>query len=204
MIIVFGLVLLVAAVIVGVAAVLGNAGAAHTLAHPFSVLGYHLTGSTGTLFLSGIVVGALGLLGLTVLLGGARRTSRRGREARQGLRRSRRETAAVSQHRDELLDQREAARADTATVSQHRDELLDQREAARADTASATGNSSRNGSPLPGQDSGSGRSWQRLFRPPAAHSPEAASPPAAAPAPPADLLMTGETADPRAEAAAGT
>ncbi len=158
MIIIFGLVLLVAAVVVGAAGVLGNAGAAHTFAHPFSVLGYHLTGSTGTLFLDGIVVGAVGLLGLIVLLGGARRTSRRGREARQGLRQSRRETA---------------------TVSQDRDDLLDQRDAARADTAPATGNGSQNGSPRPGQDSGSGRSWQRLFRPSAAPSQEVASPPAA-------------------------
>ena len=80
------------------------------------MFGYHVTGSTGTLFLYGIVVGALGLLGLTILLGGARRTSRRGREARHGLTRSRRETAAVSRDRDDLLDQRETARAYTAST----------------------------------------------------------------------------------------
>ena len=75
-----------------------------------------MTGSTGTLFLYGIVVGALGLLGLSLLLAGARRTSRRGREARRGLIRSRRETAAVSQDRDDLIDQRETARAYTAST----------------------------------------------------------------------------------------
>ena len=80
MIIILGLIVLVAAVVVGVAGVLGNDGSAHALSH-FSVLGYHVTGSAGTLFLSGIVVGAAGLLGLSLLLAGARRSSRRGRFA---------------------------------------------------------------------------------------------------------------------------
>jgi hypothetical protein len=44
-----------------------------------------VTGSTGALFLYGIVVGVAGLLGLSLLLAGARRTSRRGRVARRGL-----------------------------------------------------------------------------------------------------------------------
>ncbi len=112
MIIILGLIILVAALIVGVAGVLGNGGSAHAVAH-FSVLGYHLTGSAGTLFLSGIVVGAAGLLGLSLLLAGARRTSRRGSAARRGLRQSRRETAAASQERDDLIEQRDAARAST-------------------------------------------------------------------------------------------
>jgi hypothetical protein len=47
MIIILGLVVLVAAVVVGVAGVLGNRGIGHELAHPFSVLGYHVTGSEG-------------------------------------------------------------------------------------------------------------------------------------------------------------
>jgi len=116
MIIVIGLVILIAAVVAGVAGVLSNTGSGHALTHPFAVFGYHVTGSTGTLFLYGIVVGALGLLGLSLLLAGARRTSRRGREARRGLTQSRRETAAVSQDRDDLLGQRETARAYTAST----------------------------------------------------------------------------------------
>jgi hypothetical protein len=114
MIIILGLVILVAALIVGVAGVLGNGGSTHAVGH-FSVLGYHLTGSAGTLFLSGIVVGAAGLLGLSLLLAGARRTSRRGAAARRGLRQSRRETAAASQERDDLIGQRDTARAYTAS-----------------------------------------------------------------------------------------
>src|SRR5271165_5429395 len=116
MIIIIGLVILIAAVVAGVAGVLSNSGSGHPLTHHFAVFGYHVTGSTGTLFLYGIVVGALGLLGLSLLLAGARRTSRRGREARRGLTQSRRETAAASADRDDLLDQRQTARAHTAST----------------------------------------------------------------------------------------
>jgi hypothetical protein len=113
MIVIIGLVILVAAVIAGVAGVLTNSGHAHATGH-FAVFGYHVTGSTGTLFLYGIVVGAVGLAGLSLLLAGARRTSRRGRAARQDLRQSRRETAAVSQDRDDLLGQRDTAGSQAA------------------------------------------------------------------------------------------
>ena len=68
MIVILGLVILLAAVIIGVAGVLGNGGSGHALAHGFSVFGYHVTGSTGTLFLTGIVVGAVALAGLSLLL----------------------------------------------------------------------------------------------------------------------------------------
>jgi hypothetical protein len=115
MIVILGLVILVAAVVVGVAGVLANGGHAHAVTH-FAVFGYHVTGSTGTLFLYGIVVGALGMLGLSLLLAGARRTSRRGRDARRGLTHSRRETAAVTQDRDDLIGQRQTARAYTAST----------------------------------------------------------------------------------------
>ena len=115
MIIVLGLVILVAAAIAGVAGVLANGGHAHAVTH-FAVFGYHVTGSTGTLFLYGIVVGALALAGLSLLLAGARRTSRRGRDARRGLAQSRRETAAVSADRDDLRGQRDTARAYTAST----------------------------------------------------------------------------------------
>ncbi len=115
MIVILGLVILVAAVIAGVAGVLANGGHAHAVTH-FAVFGYHVTGSTGTLFLYGIVVGALALAGLSVQLAGARRTSRRGRDARRGLAQSRRETAAVSQDRDDLRGQRDTARAYTAST----------------------------------------------------------------------------------------
>ena len=113
MIILIALIVLAAALVVGAAGVLGNGGPAHAVTH-FSVLGYHVTGSSGTVFLYGIIVGAAGLLGLGLLLAGARRTSRRGRTARRRLSQSRRETAAASRERDDLIDQRDSALADTA------------------------------------------------------------------------------------------
>jgi hypothetical protein len=112
MIVILGLVILLAAGIAGAAGVLANGGHAHAVTH-FAVFGYHVTGSTGTLFLYGIVTGALAITGLCLLLAGARRTSRRGRDARRGLARSRRETAAVSQERDDLIGQRDTARGYT-------------------------------------------------------------------------------------------
>jgi hypothetical protein len=114
MVLIIGLVILVAAVAVGVAGVLSNHGSGHALAHPFAVLGYHVTGSAGRLFLYGIVVGAVALLGLGLLLAGARGASRRGAQARLALARSRRETAAASAGRGSLPGQREAARAGAA------------------------------------------------------------------------------------------
>jgi hypothetical protein len=119
MIIILGLLILVAAVVVGVAGVLTNHGSGHVLTHRFAVFGYHVNGSTGRLFLYGIVVGAVAVFGLSLLLTGARRTSRRGRAARQGLTQSRGETAAVRADRDDLIDQREAARAETTSVARN-------------------------------------------------------------------------------------
>ena len=69
MVLFVGLIILVAALIVGVAGVLTNGGGAHALTSGFSVFGYHVTGSTGVLFLYGIVVGALAVFGLSLLLG---------------------------------------------------------------------------------------------------------------------------------------
>lgn len=112
MIVILGLIILIAAVVVGVAGVLTNAGGGHGLTHGFGVFGYHVTGSTGTLFLYGVVVGALAMLGLSLLLAGARRTSRRGQAARRGLAQSRQQNVEARQDRAELIDLREASRAE--------------------------------------------------------------------------------------------
>jgi len=131
MIIIIGVVILIAAVVAGLVGVLSNSGSGHALTQPFAGFGYHVTGPTGTLFLYGIVVGALALLGLSLLLAGARRTSRRGREARRGLTQSRLEAAAVSQDRDDLLGQRETARAYTASTPGNRPAAAPDQPAAR-------------------------------------------------------------------------
>ena len=104
MIVIVGLVVLLVAVIVGFTGVLTNAGPAHPLTENFVVFGYHVTGSTGTLFLFGIVVGVVGMLGMSVLLAGARRTAGRGRDARRELKSSQRETALLYQDRDKQLE----------------------------------------------------------------------------------------------------
>jgi hypothetical protein len=56
------------------------------------------------LFFFGIVVGAVTLLGLSVLLAGARRTAGRGQDARCAPRRSQRETAFLNRDRHALLE----------------------------------------------------------------------------------------------------
>ncbi|MFI6003657.1 hypothetical protein ACIA98_25110 [Streptomyces sp. NPDC051366] len=115
MLVILGLVLLIAALVVGVAGVVTNDGGAHELTGGFSVFGYEVTGSTGTLFLYGIVVGAVALLGLSLLLAGARRTSWRGRDA-YPERTARRETAAVGNDREDVVDQRGIARPQTTSA----------------------------------------------------------------------------------------
>ena len=142
------------------------------------MFGYHVTGSTGTLFLYGIVVGALGLLGLSLLLAGARRTSRRGREARRGLMQSRRETAAVQQDRDDLIDQRETARANSAS------------------SAGTPGDGLARGGRDPGGDEGGQRDRWHLFRSRAA-APQAAETANGdpVPVPPAGVTSDASTAD---------
>jgi hypothetical protein len=150
MIVIAGLVVLAAAAIVGVAGVVANSGHAHAVTD-FAVLGYHVTGSTGTVFLYGTAVGALAMLGLSLLAADAGRSSRRGRTARASLAQSRRETAAVSRHRDELISQRDTARAYT---------VLDEQ---RNFTASTLGDG--DASPRAGRDPGrrgpgrAGRAW---------------------------------------------
>ncbi|WP_199882005.1 hypothetical protein [Streptomyces sp. CB03911] len=123
-----GLLILVVAAVVAVAGIVTNAGGAHELTNSFSVFGHQVTGSTGTLFLFGVIVGAAAMLGLGLLLTGARRSSRRGSAARHGLRDSRREAAAVAQRRDDLVEQRDSARADATLAVRERDDLASQRD----------------------------------------------------------------------------
>lgn len=105
MILILGLIILIAAVIVAVAGIVTNGGSAHQLTNGFSAFGYHVTGSTGTLFLYGIVVGALAMFGLSLIVTSVRRTSRR------DLRQPGREPAA---DREGTVGQRDTHRAETA------------------------------------------------------------------------------------------
>ncbi|MER7760960.1 hypothetical protein [Streptomyces sp. NPDC097619] len=113
MILILGLVILIAAVVIAVAGVMSNLGSAHELTSDFSVFGYHVTSSTGALFLYGIAVGAVGLLGLALLLSAGRRAARRARVAgvTAGAGSTRREAAVADRERDDLIRQRDDARA---------------------------------------------------------------------------------------------
>lgn len=95
MIALVGLIVLIAAVVAGVAAVTGNIGQSHLLPTDFTVFNQHYTGSAGEVFAAGIVVGAVGAIGLALLLTGSLTTTRRHWAVRRELRRSRREVTAT-------------------------------------------------------------------------------------------------------------
>ncbi|MGC5162705.1 hypothetical protein ACLQ3J_08300 [Rhodococcus sp. DT1] len=140
MLILLGLVLLLAAVVVGVVGVLTNGGEEHTITDGFSVFGYEVTGSTGTLFLYGIVVGAVGLLGLALLMSGARRSSRRTRTARREAKDARKEAAKAQKDRDRIAEQNSTLVSDANTA----------RTTPATDTAPATGTAPTTRTPTSG------------------------------------------------------
>ncbi|MBS2961993.1 hypothetical protein KGA66_02965 [Actinocrinis puniceicyclus] len=70
---VVGLLLLAAAVTVGAAGIAANTGSEHQLAGGFTLFGYHLHGSAGRLYLAGLVIGAVAMLGFMMLADGLRR-----------------------------------------------------------------------------------------------------------------------------------
>lgn len=116
MIVIIGLLVLLAAVVVGVVGVATNTGGAHSVGDQFAVLGHPLTGvSTGQLFLYGIVVGVVGMLGLSMLLGTFnRRLASRG--SRRELKGSRRESAELRLDRERLTQQLDDERSEHARV----------------------------------------------------------------------------------------
>jgi hypothetical protein len=112
MTVIIGVVILVAAVIATVVGFLANNGSAHALpSDSFAVFGYHVTGTTGTLLLHGVVLGAVGMLGLALILAGARRSSRRGRAARRDLKRSEQRVAAYDSDESERAHHQSAVPA---------------------------------------------------------------------------------------------
>ena len=116
MIVILGFLLLLAAGGIAVAGLAGNQGSTPA-GESFSLLGQSVTGlSLGQIFLVGLVVGAVGMLGLSMLLGtiNPRSASRR---SRSDLTASRRESAVLRDDRDRLtrrLDDRPTATLDRA------------------------------------------------------------------------------------------
>src|SRR5512144_402514 len=96
--------------------VAANSGSAHSSGDSFLIFGQSLTGlSTRQLFLLGIVVGVVGMLGLAMLFGtfNRRLASRR---SRRELRGSRREGAALRLDRDRLTQELDDVRRDNLHV----------------------------------------------------------------------------------------
>jgi len=169
MIIILGLLIMIVAGGLGVAGVAANSGSGHSTGIDVELLGMHLSGlSTGQLFLYGIVVGAAGMLGLSMLLGAfARRAASAG--SRRELGRSREETVAVRADRDRVTRQlndehTERLRANTSTD-------------VTTPAGGGTANGSTHSSPHPGVTRGEQSSartpvmidrprlWDRLHRP---------------------------------------
>ncbi|HZU55764.1 MAG TPA: hypothetical protein VFA06_07845 [Actinocrinis sp.] len=95
---VVGLLLLAAAVAVGAAGVAANTGTEHQLSNGFTLFGYHLHGSAGRLYLAGLVIGAVAMLGFMMVAEGLRRDAALRRELgrfRRDARARRRRAAAA-------------------------------------------------------------------------------------------------------------
>lgn len=105
MIVIIGLLVLIISAAIAVIGVATNTGSAHLLGGDFGIFGQHPSGaSTGELFLYGIVVGVVGMLGLSMLLGAfTRRLASRG--SRRDLKASQRETEILRGERDRLTQQ---------------------------------------------------------------------------------------------------
>ena len=156
MIIIIGLVILVAAVVAGVAGVLSQQRQ-RACAHP-PLRGVRLP--RDRLHRHAVPV---------------RHRGRGARPARAEPAAGRRAPHLPPRPRRPAADSRQSRR-ETAAVSQDRDDLLGQREAARAYTASTPGNGPAGGGRDPGGDGGGQRSKWHLFGPRSA-SPQAAAPP---------------------------
>lgn len=120
MIAIVGLLILIVAVLVAIAGVMTNSGGGHPVGGAFTVFGHSVTGlSTGQLFLFGVVVGVIAMLGLSMLMGSFTRRLASS-AARRELKGSRRETTQARADTDRLsrqLDDEHAIRteADAST-----------------------------------------------------------------------------------------
>ncbi|HET6732850.1 hypothetical protein [Mycobacterium sp.] len=109
MLVIVGLIVLLLVGLVAIVGVLTNAGAGHPPIENFVVFGYHPTGSTGTLFLLGIMVGVVASLGFAALITGARRSASRAADTRRVAARIRRETAFINRDHDTRFEHQQRA-----------------------------------------------------------------------------------------------
>jgi uncharacterized membrane protein len=111
-----GLLILVAAVIIGVGIVTMSANTDAT--HTFVLFGYGFETTLAGMFLMGACVGALALLGLAMVLGRASGIAHQRRATKHELRETRREAKLARKERDELLE--EQRRRDDELLSAQR------------------------------------------------------------------------------------
>ncbi|TDL10482.1 hypothetical protein EUA04_11385 [Mycolicibacterium obuense] len=72
----------------------------------FSLVGSHVTGSQGAVFLYGVVIGAAAASGAAVLFAGVCRAVSRSRDARRQQARARRETAFINRAHARVVNRR--------------------------------------------------------------------------------------------------
>ncbi|OIQ74615.1 hypothetical protein GALL_437330 [mine drainage metagenome] len=120
MIVIIGILILIAAVVVAVAGFVANGGSSHALGDSFGIFGQHVSGaSTGQLFLGGVLVGVVGMLGLNMLLGVLNRRLASGGMRRQ-LKLAQREQEVLRTDRDRLTQKLAEERATHSHDVAHR------------------------------------------------------------------------------------
>src|SRR5512144_268438 len=117
-----GLLVLAAAGVTALVGTLANSGGDHALNRSFELFGYSMQGSSGRLFAYGVIVGAVGMLGLNMLLAGLGRGFRSRLSRRRELKETRGEAETLQEERDRLARELEEARAARAQaeVDAHR------------------------------------------------------------------------------------
>lgn len=100
--IVAGLLVLLAAGAMGIARITAYNGTSRSSPFRFDVPGYHLQGPGSRLFLFGLLVGAVAMLGLSTMVAGLGRGFRR-RPASRQLPTGRQRTTALRKQNDQLI-----------------------------------------------------------------------------------------------------
>ena len=113
-----GLLLLVAAAVVGAVGVATNVGTTDALATSFNIFGFQIAGPSGWLFLDGIVVGGVGMVGVGLLYEDLFRRFDKWRE----LRETRRETKDLREQNEQLFEQLDTERDETVRAGAAGDE----------------------------------------------------------------------------------
>ncbi len=111
-----GLLILAAAGVTAAAGFLANDGASNALSQPFEVFGYNFTDSSGRLFVFGIIVGVVAMLGIALMLKGMRRRVRHSVDSRRERRTIRGEADTLAAERDQLAQELEEERARKAAL----------------------------------------------------------------------------------------